>query len=124
MPKKSKSSSKALPSVWDVFPLLVNTEGLELPSLPKLSTLTPSLLERAVNVGEPGGLRSIKDKAPFVSEDWDWTWDKFKVERDVLERSCLAAFHAKKLVRSSVGRVCWKKKKKYINGDEIKGTHP
>jgi hypothetical protein len=35
-------------------------EGLELPSLPKLSTLTPSLLERVVKVGEPGGLRSIR----------------------------------------------------------------
>jgi hypothetical protein len=32
MPKKSKSSSKAL-SVCDVFPLLVNMEGLQFPSL-------------------------------------------------------------------------------------------
>lgn len=59
LPKKSKSSSKAL-SVCDVLPLLVKIEGFELPSLPKLSTLTPSLLDRVVRVGEPGGLRSIR----------------------------------------------------------------
>lgn len=70
LPKKSKSSSKAL-SVCEVLPLplLAKIEGLELPSLPKLSTLTPSLLERVVKVGEPGGLRSIKQTLVLAASD-------------------------------------------------------
>lgn len=98
IPKKSKSSSKAL-SVCDVFPLLVNTEGLEFPSLPKLSTLTPSL-ERVVNVGDPGGLRSIKDTVATEFEGCVIVCN-WPVDRD--GRGFSGFFRTKKLVSSSVG---------------------
>lgn len=98
--KKSKSSSKAL-SVWDVFPLLVNADGFEFPSLPKLSMLTPSLLDRVVNVGDPGGLKSIKQIGPFVFSDCNivvciWLFNCVMLE-------CSLFFLPKKLVKSSVG---------------------
>lgn len=99
IPKKSKSSSKAL-SVCDVFPLLVNTDGLEFPSLPKLSTLTPSL-ERVVNVGDPGGLRSIKDTVATEFEGCVIGFCIWLVEHDGKGLSCF--FRPKKLVNNSVG---------------------
>jgi hypothetical protein len=100
MPKKSKSSSKAL-SVCDVFPLLVNMEGLEFPSLPKLSTLTPSLLERVVNVGDPGGLRSISDIVAIEFMDCVVEFCDWLAERDKKGLSCF--LRPKKFVNSSVG---------------------
>jgi len=99
IPKKSKSSSKAL-SVCDVFPLLVNADGLEFPSLPKLSTLTPSL-ERVVNVGDPGGLRSIKDTVAIEFEGCVIEFCNWPVERKGKGFSCF--FFPKKLVSNSVG---------------------
>jgi len=99
IPKKSKSSSKAL-SVCDVFPLLVNADGLEFPSLPKLSTLTPSL-ERVVNVGDPGGLRSIKDTVAMEFKGCVIEFCNWPVERDGRGFSCF--FFPKKLVSNSVG---------------------
>lgn len=75
---RSKSSSNAL-SVCELLLLLVRVaEGLDVPSLPKLSMLTASLFDLVVKVGEPGGLRSIKQTAvsaalfpPAVVEKFD-----------------------------------------------------
>lgn len=103
IPKRSKSSSKAL-SVWDVFPLLVNADRFEFPSLPKLSMLIPSLLDRMVNVGDPGGLKSIRQTDPFIFSDCNIIFCSWLFNCVILELSFF--FLPKKLVRSSVGFVC------------------
>jgi hypothetical protein len=63
-PKKSKSSSNPLSNREELPPYGVCPPFDTEPSLPKLFTLSPSLLERVVGVGEEDGeWKSISDAA-------------------------------------------------------------